>query len=312
MASTNFVVTSLPDYVQANRDVILKNFALVGAGTRAHMAIQTGVKKSAHLNFLDLAPALQSGEECEFTPSGTATLTQREIETALIKVDLDICPRHLVGKYAEYLVRINATENELPFEQYIIDGVVAEINKKIEKLIWQGDTSSADVNLKWIDGLLVQLAADSDVLTESIASGATAYAGILQVYMAIPEEAIERGAEIYVSPAIYRTFVQNMIAQNYYHYSGPQDAYPDEFVLPGTNARVVKAPGLAGSLKIVGTFRGNLVYGCDMEGDAEDIDLWFSRDDRVFKLEALWNSGVSYYFPDQIVLGTFAATPALA
>ena len=49
-----------------------------------------------------------------------------------------------------------------------------------------------------------------------------------------------------------------------------------------------------------------------MEGDAEDIDIWFSKDDRVFKLEALWNSGVSYYFPDQIVLGTFAATPALA
>lgn len=305
MASANFVVSSLPAYVQTNRDILLKNFALVGTATRRHMSIQTGVKKNAYLNFLDLAPEFQDGTECEFTPSGTATVTQKEIETALIKVDMDICPRHLVGKYAEYLVRINATENDLPFERYIIDGVVAEINKGIEKAIWQGDTTSADTTLKWFDGLLKQMGADADVLTETITgTDASAYTDILQVYMALPEEAIERGAEIYVSPVVFRAFIQNIIAANLFHYAGPADEFPDEFLLPGTNARVVKAPGLGSLRTIVGTFRGNLVYGCDMEGDAEDIDLWFSQDDRVFKLEALWNSGVAYYFSDQVVLAT--------
>ena len=305
MASTNFVVTSLPDYVDQNRETLLKNFALVGNGTRAHMSIQTGVKGKAALNFLDLAPVFQSGAECEFTPAGTATLSQREIETALIKVDMDICPRHLIGKYAEYLVRINATENDLPFEQYILDGVIAEINKGIEKLIWQGDTTSQNAGLKWIDGLVKQLAADASVVTATITgTDAAAYTDILAVYMAIPEEALERGAEIYVSPSKFRAFLQALVAQNLFHYSGPVDEFPGEFILPGTDARVVKAPGLAGVNVIVGTFRGNLVYGCDMEGDAEDIDLWFSQDDRVFKLEALWNSGVSYYLPDQIVYAT--------
>ena len=44
----------------------------------------------------------------------------------------------------------------------------------------------------------------------------------------------------------------------------------------------------------------------DMEGDAEDIKLWFSNDDDIFKLKVLWNSGVQIAFPDQVVLGTIA------
>ena len=135
----NFVVSGLPAYVQDNRDLLLKNFGLVGTATRQRIAIQTGIKKSAYINFLDIEPVFQSGEGCGFSASGTATLSQRTINVARIKVNLDICPDTLVGKYAEYLVRINANPGALPFEQYVIDGLVAEINKGIEKLIWQGD-----------------------------------------------------------------------------------------------------------------------------------------------------------------------------
>ena len=74
-ASDNFVVTSLPDYVENNRDVILKNFALVGTDTRRRISLQTGVKTSAYLNYLAHAPVLQDGKGCGFNPAGTAELT---------------------------------------------------------------------------------------------------------------------------------------------------------------------------------------------------------------------------------------------
>lgn len=308
--SANFVVSSLPDYVQTNRDLILKNFGLVGNGTRSRVSIQTGIKKSAYLNFLNLAPVLQDGTECSFDPQGSATLTQREINVAMLKVDMDICPRNLIGKYAEYLVRVNATEESLPFEQYIMDGVTAEINKKIEKWIWQADSTSLDAELALGDGWLKQMANDASVV--KLASiPASAYEGILAVYMAMTEETLERGGEIFVSPAIYRAFLQEMVVKNYFHYAGAQDSAPETFILPGTDVKVVKTPGLAGKLQIVGTFAKNLVYGTDMENDAEDIDLWYSKDGRQFKLEALWTSGAAYYFPDQIVYASFAAAPGL-
>ena len=309
MASTNFVVTSLPAYVQDNKDLIIKNFALVGTASRQRFGIQTGIKTSAYLNYLELNPTLQDGKGCGFTALGSATLTQRTITTAVIKVNMDICPDSLLGKYAEYLVRIGANSNELPFEQYIVDGVTTEINKKIEKLIWQGDTSkSTDTDLKWINGILKQLASDSDKVAVSIAAKTAIYDAIKAVYMAIPEETLERGAEIYVSPANYRDFLQAMVEKNYFHYSGPQDSAPEEFVFPGTDVKVVKTPGLAGvNDRIVASFPENFVYGCDAEGDLEDVKIWFSDDDDLFKLKVKWNSGIAYRFPNQVTLGTIAA-----
>ena len=310
MASTNFVVTSLPAYVQDNKDLIIKNFALVGTGSRQRFGIQTGIKTSAYLNYLELNPTLQDGKGCGFTAAGSATLTQRTITTAVIKVNMDVCPDSLLGKYAEYLVRIGANSNELPFEQYIVDGVTTEINKKIEKLIWQGDTTqTSNTDLKWLNGILKQLASDSDKVAVSIAANTAIYDAIKAVYMAIPEETLERGAEIYVSPANYRDFLMAMVEKNYFHYSGPQDSAPEEFVFPGTDVKVVKTPGLAGvNDRIVASFPDNFVYGCDAEGDLEDVKVWFSDDDDLFKLKVKWNSGIAYRFPNQVTLGTIAGS----
>lgn len=303
MANANFVVESLPAYVAANKDLLLKNFALPNKGTRARCSIQTGVKKDAYINFLDMSPALADGTDCTFSADGSATLTQREINTAVLKTDMEICPRNLIGKYAEYLVRVNATEESLPFEQYIMDGVTAELNKKIETLIWQGDTASEDASLKWTNGLLKIASEDSDVTKVDISASGDAFEVIKKVYMAMTDEAIERGGEIYVSPASYREFVMVLMEKNLYHYAGPQAEYPEEFFFPGTNVKVVNTYGLSGSNQILGTFAKNIFYGCDMEGDNEDIDLWYSRDNRTFRLEALWNSGVQIAFPEHVVLG---------
>lgn len=314
MATENFIVTSLPEYIQTNRDMLLKNFALVGTATRRRdITIQTGVKTKEHINYIEVDPVLQDGSTCGFTASGEVTLTQRTVETALVKVNMDICQKKLLGKYAEYLVKIGAGSEDLPFEQYIVDGILASLNRKIEKLIWQGDKTvhASDSDLKWIDGWLAIAGDESDVTDVSITSGTSAYNGIQQVYMALPEEVIERGGEIYVSPSIFRTFMQEMVQLNYFHYSGPQNAAPQEFYFPGTDTKVVSTPGLAGDLHILGTFPRNLVYATDMMGDAEKIDIWFSKDDDVFKLKVEWNLGVEFAFPEFVVLGTFAAAPVL-
>ena len=298
----NFVVSTLPAYVQENQDMLLKNFALVGGSTRQRISVQTGIKSSAHINFLEIAPTLQDGASCGFNSAGDVTLTQRTIETAPIKVNLEICPKTLRGKYAEYLIQMNATENELPFEAYIMEGVTNTLARKIETLMWQGDKASSNTDLKWINGFLKVLGAESDVIDVTITEDI--YASVEAVYMALPDEVIARGAEIYLSPANYRKFLQALVAKNYYHYASATEAAPSEFYFPGTNAKVVMIPGLTGvDNTIVGTFAKNLFYGCDMENDEEAIALWWSEDDRIYKLAAEWNSGVQVAFPNMVVLG---------
>lgn len=303
-----FNVSTLPAYVQDNKDLLLKNFALVGGGTRSRISIQTGVKHSAHLNFIEIAPTLQDGSSCGFSTAGDVALTQRKIETAAIKINLDICPQTLRGKYAEYLISMNATEDALPFEQYIMEGVTNVLARKIETLMWQGDKSkTSDTNIKWIDGFLKIAGAESGVKDVTITL-TSVYDAIAKVYENMTDEAIERGAEIYVSPANYRKFMNELVAKNFFHYAGAMEAAPTEFFFPGTSAKVVMTPGLTGvDNKIVGTFAKNLFYGCDMENDEEVIKVWWSDDADLYKLKASWNSGVQIAFPDQVVLGATAS-----
>lgn len=316
MASTNFDVSALADYVATNKDLLIASFGLVGGGTRNRVTTYTGVKYKEKLNYLEIEPELQSGEDCEFTAQeGGLALSQREVEATPIKVDIEICPRTLRKKYAQYLIRINAVEEgqRMPFAQEVAEGLVEQINKKIETLIWQGNKSlSSDADKKWIDGWLKQITvtdASDTIAVSSMPAGA--YAGILAVYMAMPAEALARGGEIYVAPEIYKVFMQDMVVKNYYHYAGANNSAPTEFVLPGTDVKVVSTEGLAGSKTIVGTFAKNLVYVTDMENDEEDFDIWYSKDARQWRVEALWNSGVGYYFPSMIAYGTFSATPVI-
>lgn len=314
MSYTNFTVSGLTAYIEQNKDLLIKNI-MFGKGTRARISVQTGVKYKEHLHIFAVDPVFGDGSDCGFSAAGTATLSERLIQVASLNVQMEICPKNLRGKYAEYLIRFNAEEQKsLPFEQYLMDGIVDGINRKIETAIWLGDTTqSSDAVKKWFDGFITiaaaSVTASTGVVGESIASGKTAYEGILAVYAKLTENCLERGAEIYVSPSIFRSFMQDMVALNYYHYD-PGNANPDEFLLPGTDVKVVKTPGLAGSLKILGTYPANLYYGTDGENDNEVIDVWWSQDNRTYRLEALWNSGVQIAFLDQVVLGTFAATPA--
>ena len=304
MPTANFIVSSLPAYVQENRDLLIKNFGLVGGSIRNRIGIQTGIKSKENLNYLEVAPTLQDGSVCELEPAGDVTLTNRAIETAWIEVLISICPKKLIGKWAEYLVRANANAESLPFEQYIIDGFVAEVNKKIDTLIFQGDkTLTTNPDLKWIDGFVKIFQADG---TEITASGATILAKLQSVYAGMDDYTLNRGAEIYVSPANYRAFLMELVNANLFHYpSAESGTFPKEFFLPGTDAKVVMTEGLEGVNTIaLATFPDNMKYGCDMENDQEDVAVKYDPIKELFYVKALWNSGVQVAFPGKAYWAT--------
>lgn len=303
-----FVVSGLADYVQNNREIILKDIVL-GADSIQRMTIQPGVKKSADLNFLLVEPALQSGADCGWYASGNATFSKRTITTAAIKVNMAFCKKTLLGKWTEYVVRFGANNEEFPFEQYIIDGVREGIKKQMEKLVWQGDTSNSDL----FDGLLKIINAASGTIKETIASGASAYDAIYQVFMAIPTEILDKDdLTINVSPLVFRAFCKELTDRNMFHYTA--DGSKTEVILPGTSCKVKMVKGLADSVghkerKIVATFDKNLYYGCDMLDDAEEVKAWYSEDADEHRIRVDFNAGVQIAFPDLCVLGSMAADP---
>ena len=309
MPTTNFIVTDLPAYVKENQEVLIDQVAIMGP-TINRMAKQTGIKKSAYLNYLDVTPVLQPGAGCGFTPQGEIELTDRELNVAVIKINMAVCPDKLRGTFAEYLIRTRAGEQPLPYEQEITQAIVAFINEALEKAIWQGDTTSTDPNLANFDGLLKIAGSEADVIDVSIAAGSTMRAAVAAVLAQIPASARKRGAVIHVAPELFEAYLLELVNANLYHYSGPQDEAPSEWVIPGTNVRLVRTEGLAGTLFLFATYDRNLYYGTDMENDKEVFSITYDETDEIFRIKVRWASGVQIAFPDRVVLGEMAESPA--
>ena len=293
----NIDTSALSAYVE-EKSIPLINQVVLGGSIINDLTVQTGVKTKARIHYLSTDPTFQDGSACGFNAAGTAALTEREIETGLIKINYEFCNNELLGKYSEYLVRIAAGAEDLGFERELIDSIIANIQKKLEKMIFQGNKDNSDM----FNGL-IKVAKDAGVSEDVLTKSDGAYANIKQVYMSLPEEAIDKGATIYVSPATYREFTQELVAKNLFHYSGPIDAYPTEIVFPGTDVKVKKTAGLAGTDYIFAGVSKDWFYGCDMEGANEEIKVWYSNDQDVVRMKVLFNAGTQIAFPNEVKIG---------
>lgn len=295
-------VSGLSAYVKENRDDILRKVILEG-DTISRMAKQLGIKTKERLHYFNLDPVFQDGAGCGFSAQGATNLTEKDIEVAPIKINMEWCNDDLLGKFAEYLVRFGANANaeQLAFEQLIADELVKNINKSMEEAVWQGDTSNTG-RTDLFDGLLAQAEADNDTIKVSFGTGDTLYEKVKAVIMEIPEEILDN-AVVFVSPANFRSLVFELLEMNNFHIA-PEEIERGEFYFPGTTIPVHKTLGLTGvDDKIYASTWENMVYGTDMMDDKEELRFWFSDDDDLHRLKVKWVSGVATYFSDYVVLG---------
>lgn len=304
-----YTVSALTNYVKTNEDALIKSVVLGGVkgDTIDNLSLQTGIKTKERLNYLNVEPSFQDGSSCGFSASGSTEFTERELETKQYKVQDQYCDRVLLGKFAEYQVKINAQKeaSDLPFEAVLMDEIIGGINAGMEKEVWLG-TGTGNSLIKGF----VTLAASADsasTVAVSIESGTSVYNAIKKVVMAIPERIIDE-AVVFVSPAIYRAFVQEMVEKNYFHYKNDGNVENMDITFPGTDIKVHKTIGLTGDKKhIYASSYKNMVYGCDLQGDEEKVKVWYDDNSELFKYSIRWNAGVMTYFPDMVVLGTGAA-----
>jgi hypothetical protein len=298
----NPVMTSLTAYVEQRRLPLIKE-AVLKAKSASLFNLQTDIKTSAALNLLSTDVEFGDGLTCGWDEAGTQTLSQRVLTTGNIKINMAYCDKAMLKYWTQYQVRVAAGQKTLPFEEDFISSVVENVKAAIETAIWQGDTSSSTNNLKYFDGLL-KILKDADGTVDVTITGTSAYDDIMAVYNAIPEKVLD-GASILVGADTFRKFVQELVAKNYFHYSG--ENLNGEIMLPGSQVKVIAVNGLNGTDKIVaGQLDKNFFYGCDMMNDEEKFEMWYSQDFREFRLAVEFNAGVQIAFPDEVVLGAKA------
>lgn len=296
------VMTSLTAYVEQRRLPLIKE-AVLKAKSASLFNLQTDIKTSAALNLLSTAIQFGDGLACGWDEAGTQTLSQRILATGNIKINMAYCDKEMLKYWTQYQVRVAAGQKTLPFEEDFVNAVVENVKAAIETAIWQGDTTSETNNLKYFDGLL-KILKDAAGTVDVTITGTSAYDDIMAVYNAIPEKVLD-GASILVGADTFRKFIQELVAKNYYHYSG--ENLNGEIMLPGSQVKVIAVNGLNGTDKIVaGQLDKNFFYGCDMMNDEEKFELWYSQDFREFRLAIEFNAGVQVAFPDEVVLGAKA------
>lgn len=296
------VMTSLTAYVEQRRLPLIKE-AVLKAKSASLFNLQTDIKTSAALNLLSTAIQFGDGLACGWDEAGTQTLSQRILATGNIKINMAYCDKEMLKYWTQYQVRVAAGQKTLPFEEDFVNAVVENVKAAIETAIWQGDTASETNNLKYFDGLL-KILKDAAGTVDVTITGTSAYDDIMAVYNAIPEKVLD-GASILVGADTFRKFIQELVAKNYYHYSG--ENLNGEIMLPGSQVKVIAVNGLNGTDKIVaGQLDKNFFYGCDMMNDEEKFELWYSQDFREFRLAIEFNAGVQVAFPDKVVLGAKA------
>lgn len=298
--ANSYNVTGLPAYVNQNRPLLL-NEAILGGVSARLFTLMAGVKSSAALNILASEVVFGDGSVCGWNEAGAATLSQRVLTTGQIKVNMAVCDKTLLGKWAEYQVRIAAGQKNLPFEEDLMRDLAKRISNVLEVAIWRGDTSSASANLNKFDGMIKLLSASgSGAISSAAVSGETKIQAVKRTLLAMPSGTLTEDAVIFCGTDFLRDYEQELVAANLYHFEPGRDY--DEIRVPGSRVRLVATVGLDGQNYLVAGQLSNLFFGCDLMDDSEKFEVWYSQDNREFRIAVEFNAGVQVAFPGNVVI----------
>lgn len=306
--ANSYNVQALPNYVDQVRPELISK-AVIGAKSASLFNLQTGVKGPTALNLINSEIVFGDGSACGWTEDGETSLSQSILTPRALKINMAICDKTLLSKWANYLVKVQANklDSDLPFEQYFLDDVIKNVKAGVEKMIYQGDSTNA--NAVEFDGLLkILTASGATTVNVSGTASESAYDFIKKVAAAMPAAILDKDdLVILVSMPMYLEYIQDLVTANLYHYNPGNGE--NEYKLPGTNIRVIGVNGLNNTATndyAIGGSLSNMFYGTNLEDGEEIFDLWYSKDNREFRLAIEFTAGVQVAYQDEIVLGTKA------
>lgn len=296
MATNNPNVDAIVGYVDKQR-VPLIGKSVLGAKAPQYFNLMTGVKGTTALNILDADPALQCGNACGFNSANDTTFTQRQMEVIPFKVNMTFCDKNLLDTWANYEVKVAAGIKNLPFEEEWTGQIVAKVQDKLEKFIWSGGTY-CNKTVKGIEGILNAEGGHKVTLN----TGDSIYTKLVDLYLALPET-VQAADDVitFVNYQSYNKLVQEILSASHYHLDVTN--LEDGIVLPGTRVKVIPTQGIGSgnqdkTLAVMGR-ASNFYFGTDMRGDSEVFDLWYSQDNREFRLAIEFTAGAQVAFPDE-------------
>ena len=214
---------------------------------------------------------------CDFTDTGTITLTERIITPEEFQVNVELCKKDFHSDWEAVQMGMSAFDSLPPsFADFLIAHVAGKVAEKTENNIWKGVTGTAGQ----FDGFVTLMTADADVV--DVVGQAITAANVIQelglVVDAIP--ATLYGKEdlyLYVSQNVARAYVRALggfaasgLGANGTNAQGTQ--WFNNGSLSFDGVKIFVANGLANNY-IVAAEKSNLYFGTGLLSDSNEVKV---------------------------------------
>lgn len=303
----SFDIGALSTYIDDTKFGLLTQLQST-SGLAGVVRMMPGIKSSSDVHFLSTDVTFQD-DACSYNAADTTPLTVKNLAVGAIAVMEDICVKTLNATWLETQVRAGAAGEEAIPEMVATAWTEKKLNRLARAIAiadFQGDTLSGTANLNKYDGLLKLVDADGTVEDGNtggvtVATGVTAanIIAILQaMWLARPEELKEReNVSLWMPQEFYDLYVVALINANLFHFKGEDG----ETKLFGTDVTLRPTVGLNGTDRMVMTHDDNIVVGLDAEGQSDNLEVWYSKDDRINKSLVAFKRGIQYGYGNEIV-----------
>lgn len=308
----DYDTTGLPAVVNdQSLELLARTFH--GSKTFNKFSIQSGIKSTDDLHYMETELYYQADTDCGFTASGKTNFAKRTITVGKVKIQQSFCTKKLEGFWTERALKKGSNYDYMAFESDWTNYLVGLITETKEKALWQSNLSTGTDNYAFYNGFIAIIDAASDVTINGNPTDITSGTGITtsnvigifdKMWTLLPANIKEQSdVEYMVGMEVFDTMITALKNANLFHYDGVNGTpYQSGVIyLPGTGIKIERYMGLNGQNRIFLGRTSNFVIGCDMENEEEEFEIREDLKDKVILLDVRFKEGTQVKFPNEIV-----------
>ena len=280
------------------------------------IGIKPNVKFKEVIKKVDTS-GLIANATCDFTDTGSITLTERILQPEEFQVNIELCKKDFRSDWEAIQMGVGAFDQLPPnFADFLIAHVAGKVAEKTEQNIWAGVNATAGE----FDGFTVLMAADSAVV-DAANDSATSFTSSNIVSLlentldSVPSTIYGReDLTIYVPTVAYKAYIRSLggfgasgLGAAGYDNKGSQ-WFNNGNALSFDGVKIQHAPGMPADHIVAGE-ASNLYFGTGLLSDHNEVkvidmaDLDGSQNVRVIMR---FTAGVQYGVGSDLVLLTLA------
>ena len=286
--------------------------ALLSANTidKGGIEVKPNIKYKSVMKKVATDSALIANAGCDFTPTGTVTLTERILQPEEFQVNLQFCKQDFVSDWEAVQMGYSAFDNMPPkFSDFIIGHVAGLVAQKTEQNIWGGVNATAGE----FDGLITLADADATVPHIDTAAGhaAVTASNVVEklglIVDSIPSSLYgKEDLHIYISQNIARAYVRALggFAATNSGVNAQSHMWYGDGALSFDGVKLFVGNGLSADTALAGE-KSNLFFGTGLLNDMNEVKVIDMADidgSQNVRVVMRYTGGVQYGTGSDLVL----------